>query len=177
MIKEIPGYDGYYADSETGDIYGKTGVKLTDILKSGYYYVRINGHPMKKHRLIALTFILNPDNLPEVNHKDNDTSHNWADNLEWCTRAYNVQQQFKTGNLTSEHMADIAKLSNGGKINAKLHGKHICQYTLDNELIAKYDSIKLASRETGITASGISRCRKGEYTQYKNYIWRYDNND
>lgn len=174
MIKEIPGYDGYFA-SDNGDIYGKTGIKLKDKLKSGYYYVRVAGKYIRKHRLIALTFIPNPNNLPEVNHKDCDTSHNWASNLEWCTRSENVQHQFSTGGLTSDHMSNIAKLSSGGKINAQLHGKCVEQCDLDGNIIAVFDNIKKASRETNITASGISRCCKGEYTQYKGYKWRYHN--
>lgn len=174
MIKEIPGFNGYYA-SDSGDIYGKTGIKLKDIIKSGYCYVRVAGKLIRKHRLIAITFIPNPNNLPEVNHKDCNTSHNWTSNLEWCTRSENVQHQFNTGGLTSEHMSNIAKLSSGGKINAKLHGKCVEQCDFDGNIIAIFDNIKEASRKTGVTPSGISRCCNGEYTQYKGYKWRYHN--
>lgn len=174
MIKEIPGFCGYYA-SDNGDIYGKTGVKLKDTIKSGYCYVRVAGRNIRKHRLIAMTFISNPDNLPEVNHKDCDTSHNWADNLEWCTRSENIQHQFNTGGLTSEHMSNIARLSSGGVVNAKIHGKCVEQCDMDGNIVAIFDNIKKASRETGIVSSGISRCCRGEYTQYKGYKWRYHN--
>ena len=156
-------------------IYGKNGFPLKDTMKSGYVYVRVCGKYIRKHRLIALTFIPNPDNLPEVNHKDCDTTHNWSDNLEWCTRSENVKHSFKTGGLTNKHMSDIAKMSTGGKTCARLYGKGVDQLDMYGNLIATYDNIKHASRETGITTSGISRCCKGEYHQYKGYVWRYHN--
>lgn len=46
------------------------------------------------HRLVAETFIPNPDNLPCVNHKDENPSNNYLNNLEWCTQAYNTQYSF-----------------------------------------------------------------------------------
>lgn len=57
----------------------------------------INGKQYKKlvHRLVAETFIDNPKNLPEVNHKDNNPKNNNVENLEWCDRKYNLQQSYK----------------------------------------------------------------------------------
>jgi len=68
---------------------------------SGYLYVgfRINGKYFNKrvHRLVAQTFIPNPDNLPQVNHKDCNTRNNNVENLEWCTPKYNCQYREKYG--------------------------------------------------------------------------------
>lgn len=47
------------------------------------------GRKKKIHRLVAEAFIPNPDNLPSINHKDENRTNNRADNLEWCTVAYN----------------------------------------------------------------------------------------
>ena len=59
----------------------------------GYFMVCLYKNKTHKyyliHRLVALTFISNPDNLPCVNHKDEDKSNNRVDNLEWCTVKYN----------------------------------------------------------------------------------------
>lgn len=57
---------------------------------NGYYTVSINGNNEYVHRLVAKAFIDNPNNLNEINHKDEDKSNNRVDNLEWCTKSYNV---------------------------------------------------------------------------------------
>lgn len=68
---------------------------------NGYLIVsiKVNGKFIKQrvHRLVAQTFLSNSDNLPEVNHKDNDRTNNNVDNLEWCTRLYNRQYREKYG--------------------------------------------------------------------------------
>lgn len=62
--------------------------------KTGYVPAVLTKHNIAKyylvHRLVAEAFIPNPDNLPQVNHKDENTSNNCVDNLEWCTNSYNV---------------------------------------------------------------------------------------
>lgn len=58
---------------------------------NGYYIVSINGNNEYVHRLVAKAFIDNPNNLNEINHKDEDKSNNRVDNLEWCTKSYNVR--------------------------------------------------------------------------------------
>ena len=93
--KEIPNYPKYEA-SNLGRIRNK---KKQNILKpiktkSGYYNISLgntlNGNPPKRvHRIIALTFIPNPNNLPQINHKDENKANNAVDNLEWCDCLYN----------------------------------------------------------------------------------------
>ena len=110
MIEEIwrpvVGYEGLYEVSNTGrvrslDRYVKgkgyrlhKGKVLSPIKnKDGYLTVNLccNGKIQHKtiHRLVIQTFIPNPDNLPEVNHLDEDKTNNSVDNLEWCTCSYN----------------------------------------------------------------------------------------
>lgn len=104
--KDIPGYEGRYQASNTGQIKAmarkrKNGTMREEhILKQqtwplGYKKVKLSsGNNRFKtffvHRLVALTFIDNPDGLPFINHKDENGSNNCVENLEWCTRTYNA---------------------------------------------------------------------------------------
>jgi hypothetical protein len=69
-----------------------------------YLGIKLRNEGVKKgftaHRLVALHFIPNPENLPEVNHKDFDPSNNVFLNLEWGTRLYNIQYSAKAGRIT-----------------------------------------------------------------------------
>ena len=94
---ELKNYPGYYVD-ELGKVYstrhGSLKEKSLRLDKTGYVYVMlcINGKYYRRrvHRLVAEAFIANPNNLPEVNHKDEDKTNNYVDNLEWCTSKYNT---------------------------------------------------------------------------------------
>jgi len=99
--------------------------------KGGYLKVdiSINGTKVhrKVHRLVAQTFIPNPDNLPEVNHKDCDRTNNNISNLEWCTHEYNMQYKNKYGkslghpvlaiNLTT---LEVSRFPSQGETSRKL---------------------------------------------------------
>ena len=102
--KDIEGYEGLYQVSNLGRVrsisrincYGRvvTG-KILSIHDNGkgYKFVRLSkyGKPKQEyiHRLVATAFIDNQDNLPEVNHKDENKENNCVYNLEWCSREYN----------------------------------------------------------------------------------------
>lgn len=76
-------------------------LKVYDNKHTGYKFIqpRHNGIPVNRtiHRLVACTFVNNPDLLPIVNHIDGNKHNNTADNLEWCTDAYNYEHASKTG--------------------------------------------------------------------------------
>jgi hypothetical protein len=63
--------------------------------KNGYFFVSLDGKKIMYHRAIAFVFIPNPNNKPEINHKDGNKSNNSIDNLEWVTRSENVKHSFE----------------------------------------------------------------------------------
>lgn len=102
--RPVVGYEGYYEVSNLGTVRGidrydckgrriKGKVLQKKVEHTGYVSTVLtrNGKPKsyKVHRLVAEAFIPNPDNLPQVNHKDEDKSNNTVWNLEWCTEKYN----------------------------------------------------------------------------------------
>ena len=102
--KAINNFPGYYI-SNTGEVkstkyQGQFKRKSSDGLlkqrtyKSGYKYVNLykdgHMHSIKVHRLVAQAFLDNPNNLPQVNHKDENKANNDVANLEWCTAKYNM---------------------------------------------------------------------------------------
>lgn len=104
------------------------------------------------HRLVAKTFIPNPNDYPEVNHKDECKLNNRVDNLEWCTREYN--KNYGTDNLRS----------------ARSRSRKVLQ--LVNNSFVEWDSIHEAARNFGVEASSIkSACDRNH--KCCNYHWQY----
>lgn len=99
--KPIEGYEGLYEVSNLGRVkslnYKHTGqekIMKTLLKRTGYCRASLRKDNISKdwsvHRLVANAFIENPENLPEVNHKDENPSNNCVENLEWCDHKYNV---------------------------------------------------------------------------------------
>lgn len=109
----IEGYEGLYEIDRNGNVYSivTTISRRKGLIKqqdngSGYQRVNLfdkNGKPKKHyvHRLVAKAFIPNPENKPNINHKDCNVKNNCVDNLEWCTQSENVQYAVKCGRYVS----------------------------------------------------------------------------
>ena len=92
--KNIIGYEGLYEVSDKGNVRNVRRNTLLKLQKNqGYIRVALSKNGIKTwlrvHRLVAQAFLPNPDNLPEINHKNEDKTNNRVDNLEWCDRKYN----------------------------------------------------------------------------------------
>ena len=114
--KDIENYEGCYQVSNLGNVRSLTrkvhtfnGWRITkgQLLKPlksnrNYYRVCLKSHQKNKyisiHRLVATTFIPNPNNYPVVNHIDGNTTNNKVDNLEWCTQSHNIKEAYRVGN-------------------------------------------------------------------------------
>lgn len=119
------------------------------------------------HRLVAISFINNPLNNPQVNHIDGNKMNNNVDNLEWVTRSENVKHSYKK-------LGRIGISYNKGKTGKNNpNSKITLQYSLEGDLIKKWDSKIQASKELKIDSGSISKCCKGIRKTAGNYIWKY----
>lgn len=168
--KDIQNYEGLYQVSNLGRVKSfrqstKLRCKSEYILKpflanNGYAQVTLYNNTKKHkflvHRLVACAFIPNPDNLPQINHKDEDRTNNVVDNLEWCTAEYN--NAYGTAKLRA-----IDTVS-----------KPIEQVTFDGKVIAIYRSTRIASEILKIN-TGTLKSAVIKHSQCNGYFWRYSN--
>lgn len=137
------------------------GYKLVGLVKEGKrknYYI---------HRLVASSFIPNPNNFKEINHIDNDKNNNCADNLEWCSRSYNVKYSYDKG----EHIQPKGMEGRKGKEHPI--SVPVKQYDIDGNFIKEYESAKMASDETKICYVSIKKCRQGKQKTAGGFVWTY----
>lgn len=175
MFKDIPFTNNKYAVSKTGevrrnkDLESKSPGKLGRILKphinnEGYYVVnlRINNitESFLVHRLVAITFLDNPNNYPVVNHIDSNRMNNRVENLEWCTYSHNNKHGYETGNRTlTEKQIEVRR-----KPSTHLYKKVAKIDKNTGDILEVYNSITEASRKNGdIGVSNISSVCKGNY--------------
>ena len=173
---DIKGYEGHYMINEQGDIYSLKRKKLmTPCLNTcGYYQVHLSKNGIMKmhriHRLVAQTFIPNPYNLPQVNHKDENKLNNNVENLEWCTQTYNMNyNDGQKRRAKSRNYEDISKK----RSNAQ--SKEITQYDYDGSIVAVWKNAYVAEQH-GYNRTMINQCCIGNKKSHKGYIWKYTNN-
>ena len=173
----VKGYEGLYKVSSMGRVKSLERIspqghllkeRILRLFKnpSGYLYVNLNKDGKHKqarvHRLVAEAFLGNPDNLPQINHRDEVKTSNHYSNLEWCDTKYN--------NTYGTRIIRVAEKQRNGKLSKK-----VCQYNLDGELIKEWSSIKEVQRQLGYNTGCISACCLGKYnrkTAY-GYKWKY----
>ena len=105
MKKYICGYEGRYTVDEDGAVYSEiSGKELSKVvMDSGYVYVHLfdgknkNGKCLRLNRIVAQTFLPNPNGFEQVNHKNGNKKDNSVNNLEWCSPLQNMQHAVKTG--------------------------------------------------------------------------------
>lgn len=117
MFVEVKGFEEYFLVNEEGDVYSLRTNKLLrqHTTKKGYKTIstKIKGKSfcLKVHRLVAMSFLPNPDNKRTVNHRDGNKSNNSLSNLEWATHSENTTHAYESGLMTSykgeDHIASI----------------------------------------------------------------------
>lgn len=170
--KDIPGYEGMYQVSNLGNIrgvdryvkqmHGGLQFKKGQLLRQkknnrGYKIIILTKYHKQKtftiHRLVAMAFIPNPQQLPEINHIDCDKTNNRVENLEWCDRNQNLNHGERK------------------KLHDKAVSKAVCQYDLEGNFIHEWSSIAEAQNELKI--GNISNACSGKYKKAGGYIWKY----
>ena len=130
-------------------------------LPSGYLTVTLKDKrrtaTVTIHRLVAEAFVSNPNNLQDVNHKDECKTNNLPENLEWCDGEYNTNY----GTAMKRMAAKRAKV--------------VEQYTLDGVLVATYLGVPAAARATGFTRPNIDRAVRHPNQTANGYRWRFAN--
>ena len=179
--KDIEGYEGLYQVSSHGQVrsvecdtiryrngqprpyHKRQQLRKQKISAKGYMRVGLHRDSVEKtylvHRLVAQAFIPNPGNLPEINHKDQNPANNRADNLEWCTRKYNMNY----GDLHER------------QVNAVSHP--IEQLTMDGQHVAYFRSAKELERLSGgkYYERDVRRVAKSKTTRHSSvygFRWR-----
>lgn len=177
---DIAGYENLYQINQFGEIRtlkNSPKLKKYNLLKpqisktNGYVYQMLNKNGTKKlfrvHRLVASAFLPNPNNLPQVNHKDGNKQNNRADNLEWCEQSYNMKHAYKNKLQTPSETQRKAIINTN-----KLKQKRVCQIK-DGEIINTFSGISEASRQTNVPISCISRCCNGKREFANGFQWRF----
>ena len=168
--KDIEGYEGLYQISNFGEVkslareidnFNQCCDKdklLSGGIKRGYRQVILLKDSRRKyvsvHRLVANAFIPNPNNLPIINHKDEDKLNNKADNLEWCDYKYNTNYGTGLKRRANSHKKPVCRIDKNGI-------KHI------------YPSATDAARILGIKQCYISRCCNGDRKTLYGETWNF----
>lgn len=136
--------------------------------EDGYYKISLcKEHKCKTfliHRIVAFIFVPNPNNLTDINHKDECKTNNNCTNLEWCNAKYNNNYGTRNNRIKEK------------QINDKNKSKPVLQYSIEGEFIKRYPSIAEAHRKTGAGKKEISKCcnNNPRYKTAKGFIWKWE---
>lgn len=172
--KDIDGYEGLYKVSDKGNVYSverrdsrgrKCGGRVLrpSYDKDGYLLVSLykNGKAKKKriHRLVIEAFVPNPNNLPDVNHRDEVKTNNELSNLEWCDAGYNTNYGTRIERIV------------------QAQSKKVRAVNINTGEVIRFKSTAEAERK-GYDQAGVSAACRGVYNVgggnlYRGYEWYY----
>lgn len=173
---DIENYEGLYQASNFGNIKSLPNKNHKDekilnptINSSGYLKVELYKNRKAKdfyvHRLVASTFLPNPDNKPQINHRDGNKSNNSISNLEWVTASENQKHSIEHGLHAPSPMKNKV-----GKLNP--NSKPIIQYDYDGNFIRVWDSPYDAAKALNIQINNIRACVNGYHHSSAGFIWK-----
>lgn len=160
--KDIPNYEGLYKISNQGNIISCRNNQFLKPIIDNYGYCRVALYKNKQktvykiHKLVAITFIENPNNYPIINHKDENRTNNCVENLEWCTYKYNNEYNNRHKKYTYK--------------TAEKLGHTIYQYDINHNLINIFPSIIELSRQLNLPRTSVCR-HLNNHTPYRGFIF------
>jgi len=185
--RDVVGFEGLYQVSNMGSVRScyhvvmrSNGRKRTVYpvtlkpQKSAHGYFMFNlskngkGKTIVAHRIVAIAFIPNPENKPQVNHKDGNKKNNHVSNLEWMTSKENINHSWMMGMSYTTH---------AGKFGDDSYKKTaVIQSDTSGVFIEEHQSIIGACNKLGLHPSSIINCCKGRRPNYGGFNWEYKMN-
>lgn len=159
-----------YMIDRLGNVYNRKNKKslIPQLSSGGYYWIQLSHHKKSKtyaiHRLVALAFIPNPLNKPDVNHIDGIKSHNFVENLEWVTKSENSLHAYRTG-----------LNSNAGEINPNAKLTKNIVIDIWNDIIMNNNTFTNIGKKYGVSKATISHIYKGDTWKEFYDIFHNDN--
>jgi len=193
--KDVPGYNGLYQVSNLGIIKSLPrngtigGILAGSVSKQGYKKVLLYSKNTRKdwrvNRIVALAFIPNPNNLKQVNHKDENKLNNHVGNLEWCSAKYNVnygtlpqrkselRKRFRYTLISKKKMSESQKgIAKRGELSP--YSKRVYQYEKNGNFIKEWGSLSDIERELGYPHGNIGKVTRGDIKFAYGFLWSYN---
>ena len=171
MWRDISGYNGTYQVNESGEVRNALSGRMLKQQRNRFGYMTVklfrhnHGKEYKVHRLVAIAFIENRNNKPQVNHIDCNRQNNCVENLEWVTCKENAEWAVKMG---SRIIDDNWRM----KIKASRKRKPVKATQIETGQIIFLDSVRAAKTICPDTKAVIDCC-KGRRKTAGGYLWEY----